>query len=33
MSPGAAYEIRNARNFLGPPLASGVFPGRKSYSP
>jgi hypothetical protein len=33
VSPGAAYEIRNARNFLGPPLASGVFSGSQVLLP
>jgi hypothetical protein len=28
VTPGAAYEVRNAQDFLGPPLASGVFNGQ-----
>jgi hypothetical protein len=27
VSPGAAYEIRNAQNFYGPPAISGTYAG------
>ena len=27
VSPGAAYEIRNAQNFYGPPVVSGTYSG------
>ncbi len=27
VSPGAAYEVRNAQNFYGPPVASGTYAG------
>jgi hypothetical protein len=33
VSPGAAYEIRNVRNFLGSPVASGVFSGASVLLP
>jgi len=28
LAPGAAYEVRNAQDFFGPPVATGVFKGQ-----
>ena len=28
LSPGAVYEVRDAENFFGPPIASGTYDGR-----
>jgi hypothetical protein len=27
LTPGAAYEVRDAQNYFGPPVASGVYNG------